>query len=174
MDLMTAVHLLQSLHTYVASLQGQFANFETAWAVMGLSQTYQYKTHRVSKRKAFDDEAVNNEVVFTGSKKFKVETFNVIVDSLLSGLNKRLDAYRDINGRFGVLFDMDCDELIQFRSFVSTEQDKTPANLLQVVLRSGLQTTFPNVFVALRLFLTLPVSNCEGERTFSQLKWIKN
>lgn len=42
------------------------------------------------------------------------------------------------------------------------------------MLRNGLQTTFPNVFVALRLFLTLPVSNCEGERTFSQLKQIKN
>ena len=66
------------------------------------------------------------------------------------------------------------DELIQFRAFVSTEQEKTPSNLLQVVLRNGLQTTFPNVFVALRLFLTLPVSNCEGERTFSRLKRIKN
>ncbi|KAK0156467.1 Zinc finger MYM-type protein 1 [Merluccius polli] len=66
------------------------------------------------------------------------------------------------------------EELIQFRSFVSTEQDKTPANVLQVVLKNGLQTTFPNVFVALRLFLTLPVSNCEGERTFSKLKQIKN
>ncbi|KAJ4922078.1 hypothetical protein JOQ06_026313, partial [Pogonophryne albipinna] len=53
------------------------------------------------------------------------------------------------------------DELIQFRAFVSTESDKTPANRLQVVLKHGLQTTFPNVFVALRIFLTLPVTNCE-------------
>ena len=33
---------------------------------------------------------------------------------------------------------------------------------------------FPNVYVALRLFLTLPVSNCEGERSFSLLSRIKN
>ena len=33
---------------------------------------------------------------------------------------------------------------------------------------------FPNVYVALRLFLTLPVSNCEGERAFSLLSRIKN
>ena len=32
---------------------------------------------------------------------------------------------------------------------------------------------FPNVYVALRLFLTLPVSNCEGERSFSLLSRIK-
>ena len=30
------------------------------------------------------------------------------------------------------------------------------------------------MFVALRLFLTLPVTNCEGERSFSQLKRVKN
>ena len=31
-----------------------------------------------------------------------------------------------------------------------------------------------NVYVALRLFLTLPVSNYEGERSFSVLSRIKN
>ena len=30
------------------------------------------------------------------------------------------------------------------------------------------------MFVALRLFLTLAVTNCEGERSFSQLKRVKN
>lgn len=169
MDLMTAVHLLESLHTYVASLRGQFADFETsARAVTGVTQTYQDETHRWSKRKAFVDETVDNEVVLNGSKKFQVETFNVIIDSLLSGLDKRLDAYRDINSHFGVLFDMDCDdsdlrkranalsssyptdmdtaladELIQFRAFVSTVQEKTPANLLQVVLRNGCRQHSP-------------------------------
>lgn len=108
---MTAVRLLESLYTYFASLRGQFADFETsARAVLGVTQTYQSETHRVSKRRAFDDETVENEVFLTGSKKFQVETFNPIIDSLLSGLNKQLDAYRDINGRFGVLFDMDCDD----------------------------------------------------------------
>ncbi len=39
--------------------------------------------------------------------------------------------------------------------------------------KNGLQTTFPSVFVALRLFLTLAITNCEGERSFSQLKRVK-
>ena len=143
------------------------------------------------------DEDVENEVVLTGSKQFQVETFNVIIDSLLSGLNKRLDAYKDVYGCFGVLFDTKCDdtafrkwadalsssyptdlsrdfadELMQFRAQVRSEEDKSPANLLKIAIK--IQTSFPNVFVALRIFLTLPVSNCEGERSFSKLKRIKN
>ena len=37
-----------------------------------------------------------------------------------------------------------------------------------------MQSTFPSVFIALRIFLTLPVTNCEGERSFSHLARIKN
>uniref|UniRef100_A0A3B4ULL1 DUF4371 domain-containing protein n=1 Tax=Seriola dumerili TaxID=41447 RepID=A0A3B4ULL1_SERDU len=179
-DLKTAVRL--------ASLRGQFTNFETrARAVTGVTQTYHSETHRVSKRKAHHDETVENEVVLSGSKKFEVETYNTIIDSLLSGLTKQLEAYAELNSRFSVLFDIECDEtelrtwasvlsqsypadldetdfadeLLQFRSYVSTDLETctSPANLLQVVLKSGLQTTFPNVYVALRLFLTIPVSN---------------
>ena len=203
MDLNTAVRLLESLRTYIASLRGQFTNFETrARAVTGVTQTYHSETHRVSKRKACYDETPGNKVVLIGSKKFEVESYNTIIDSLLSGLTHRLEAYTEINSRFSVLFDMECgetelraratalsqsypadldgtdfaEEILQFRSYVRSDLKTcaSPANLLQVVLKSGLQTTFPNVFVALRLFLTLPVSNCEGERTFSRLKRIKN
>ena len=64
------------------------------------------------------------------------------------------------------------DELIQFKHFV--QHETSPVQLLQALDRHGLKTTFPNVYVALRLFLTLPVSNCEGERSFSVLKRVKN
>ena len=33
---------------------------------------------------------------------------------------------------------------------------------------------FPNVEVVLRIYLSMMVSNCSGERTFSKLKRIKN
>ncbi|KAF7660935.1 hypothetical protein LDENG_00272440 [Lucifuga dentata] len=42
------------------------------------------------------------------------------------------------------------------------------------MLERGLQSTFPNVYIMLRLYLTVPVSNCEGERSFSQMSRIKN
>ena len=41
-------------------------------------------------------------------------------------------------------------------------------------MEPGIRETFPNVEVALRLYLTLLVSNCSGERSFSTLKRVKN
>lgn len=37
-----------------------------------------------------------------------------------------------------------------------------------------MQSAFPNVNIALKIYLTLPVSNCTGERSFSHMKRIKN
>ena len=34
--------------------------------------------------------------------------------------------------------------------------------------------SFPNVEIALRMYLILMVTNCSGERSFSKLKYIKN
>ena len=73
--------------------------------------------------------------------------------------------------------DLDVDlanEIIQFRSFIQNKQDKSPQMLLKMILKHGLQSTFPSVSIALRIFLTLPVTNCEGERSFSHLARIKN
>ena len=38
----------------------------------------------------------------------------------------------------------------------------------------NLTQTFPNIEIALRIYLSLMVSNCSGERSFSKLKRIKN
>ncbi|KAK1892990.1 Zinc finger MYM-type protein 1 [Dissostichus eleginoides] len=40
--------------------------------------------------------------------------------------------------------------------------------------RRKLHTVFPNTDIALRLFLTLPVTNASGERSFSKLAFVKN
>ena len=37
-----------------------------------------------------------------------------------------------------------------------------------------LQVTFPNVGIAIRIYHTIPVTNCEGERSFSTLSRVKN
>jgi hypothetical protein len=52
---------------------------------------------------------------------------------------------------------------------------ETSASLmLQVMSRYNMQSAFPNVNIALRIYVALPVSNCSGERSFSHLKRIKN
>lgn len=48
-----------------------------------------------------------------------------------------------------------------------------PAGALSFITKRGYVDTFPNVFVALRILLTLPVSVASGERSFSKLKLIK-
>ena len=49
-----------------------------------------------------------------------------------------------------------------------------PSKWLKTIFDCGLQSTFPKVYIAVRLYLTLPVTNCEGERSFSQMARIKN
>lgn len=51
---------------------------------------------------------------------------------------------------------------------------KSPVDILNFITEYGLVENFPNLTVALRIMLTLPVSVATGERTFSKLKIIKN
>ena len=51
----------------------------------------------------------------------------------------------------------------------STELPKKLVDVLQVCSA----TAFPNVHVLLQLALTLPITSCESERSFRQLKLIK-
>ena len=71
-----------------------------------------------------------------------------------------------------------CDEWIQWRAFLSqlpsVPTKPSPLQMLQIMKEYNLQSGFPNVCIALRIYLTLPVSNCSGERSFSHLKRIKN
>ncbi|CAH2275614.1 zinc finger MYM-type 1-like [Pelobates cultripes] len=47
----------------------------------------------------------------------------------------------------------------------------TPSQILAYALKNGFA---PNVSIALRILLTLPISIASGERSFSKLKLIKN
>ena len=48
------------------------------------------------------------------------------------------------------------------------------ANILEYIFKNNLINVFPNLIIALRIYLTLPVPVAEGERSFSKLKIIKN
>ena len=50
----------------------------------------------------------------------------------------------------------------------------THQDLYQVILNDHVQSAFPNVEAILRMFLSMMIANCSGERSFSQLKRIKN
>lgn len=46
--------------------------------------------------------------------------------------------------------------------------------MLKMMVEDNLLDVFPNIYVAFRIFLSIPVTNCESERSFSALSMIKN
>ncbi|XP_008188404.1 zinc finger MYM-type protein 1-like [Acyrthosiphon pisum] len=69
-------------------------------------------------------------------------------------------------------------EIIQFQNFLSLSNvsfnESDTFKLLKWFYDKSLQDVFPNILIALRLYLTIPVANCSAERAFSKLTRIKN
>lgn len=193
-----AVQMLKSLKDFLQLQRDKFEEFlEAAKSMCGHSD---WKEKRPHKRKRMADESSEPELTQTCKAKFKTTVFYVIVDTIVSDLQRRINAYAVIEKRFAFLSidqandsvrtslmevvgfyegDIDIgiiDEWTQWSAFVKglEQQWPTPAEMLSVMVQSKIQSAFPNVFILLRIYLTLPVSNCTGERSFSHLKRIKN
>lgn len=65
-------------------------------------------------------------------------------------------------------------EINALKLHFTEHQSNDPQTLLQYIFANDLMSTFPNIAIALRILLTLPVSVASGERSFSKLKIIKN
>lgn len=67
------------------------------------------------------------------------------------------------------------EEVVQVKEFVQGEKvNSTSAVELLKVLRRKLHTVFPSTDIALRPFLTMPVTYASEERSFSKLGLLKN
>lgn len=73
------------------------------------------------------------------------------------------------------------DELKQFVSLVKTLERETITTvhcLLSILVKSDLIDVFHNVYIyiyiVLRIYVCIPITNCEAERSFSKLTFIKN
>ena len=69
------------------------------------------------------------------------------------------------------------DELMHFHAYLQQahpDKNHNFQDMYNVVIKDNIQSAFPNIEITLRLFLTLMVTNCSGERSFSRLKRIKN
>ena len=75
-----------------------------------------------------------------------------------------------------------CEELVQFTellktdlaSHIGTTLDLVELQFYRLIIDNSLESCFPNIEIALRIYLSLMVTNCSGERSFSKLKLIKN
>ena len=59
-------------------------------------------TRKRRRAKQFDESALP-EVQLLGKDKFRIETFNVIIDHLTAALAHRIDAYRDVRATLQLL-----------------------------------------------------------------------
>lgn len=70
------------------------------------------------------------------------------------------------------------EEIIHFRYFIQNKEFSSNIPLLvsylKLIRENKIQATFPNVEVAIRIYLCLALTNSSGERSFSALKRVKN
>jgi hypothetical protein len=64
-----------------------------------------------------------------------------------------------------------CDELFALSRRIT--EKSSPKVKIDYLCRMGLVALFPNVYVAMRILLTLPITVASAERSFSKLKLIK-
>jgi hypothetical protein len=127
----------------------------------------------------------------------------VICDKSIAELNKRKMAYIKVKEKFEFLFsknpdrneiknqinnlqsmytnyldldpDIFLDEWLQFHSLISSHQmSRNPAAQLKFIKDMQISHVFQNVETCFQIFLTMPVTNCSSELSFSSLKKIEN
>ena len=182
-----------SLESFLDSLRGEFDSFEIeARSASGRSE---YKAKRVRcnsiERKEYDSMSCR--------EKFRIGTY-LRVDCLQTALAGRITFYEDVHLSFKAVVDpfslsdaelreaktlashypsdLDAnvypDQLVQSVKFAKIKDCCWPSHTKLLCCDTEIEQAFPNVSVALRLFLCLMVTNCTGERSFSKLSVIKN
>ena len=168
---------------------------ETKSVIPGLD--YDDENKRAKKRKLFHDKTPEEVNVSDCRENFRMNMYLVIIDRLLSEIKKRKAACTNVYERFGVLTEIrsladsditsKCEERSryydndiepdfekEFLLFTKYGDFKTGAEMITFLHENKLITSFPNVHIALRIYLSIFGSNCEGERSFSVLKCIKD
>ena len=203
----SAQSLLASLFPFVESFKDDFDRIKKEAIKLTGCDTFEEETKRIRKRNRRYNDSDEASSSLSPAKKFKQQTYDVIIQNLLTELKKRADAYQKLNNLFGFLRNLASaprdsivngakklvevypedleanleDELIQFSALLQTDVAssidlaKNRENEYFLLLKKHkLESTFPNVEIALRIYLTMMVTNCSGERSFSKLKRIKN
>ncbi|KAL4084944.1 hypothetical protein QTP88_027810 [Uroleucon formosanum] len=159
-DLGCVVKLYESLEMYILDISNRFDNILNEAKHISGHEIFSFEEKRNKRKKCFHDDLNVQETIFHGQEKFKNETFLPICVTIILCLNERKMAYIEINKLFVKHF--------------SEEEKLSLHSLLEALIKSKLNDSFPNVEIALKLFVSIPCSNASGERSFSVLKRVKN
>lgn len=151
-----------------------------------------------------NEEDDQNDEVHAAEESFRVHYFLVMIDVAITSLKNRFEELKSFENKFGFLFNskklksLEDDALKKCcTNFANTfshgkSSDVEPDDLFSElnVLRMTLPNTFlsadeifelvrtadcyPNVSIAYRILLTIPVTVASAERSFSKLKLLKN
>lgn len=154
-----------------------------------------------STKKHFAYEAPDDPIA-DAMKKLETAFFNVVVDTAIGSLKDRFETLGEVRARFGVLLNLkkldavelcnQCDNLcstlstgdegdidgkelaVEIHNLLSLpSDDMTALQLLSFIDKKHLKELYPNLWIALRIACTLPVTVASAERSFSKLKLIK-
>lgn len=151
----------------------------------------------------FSDKSTDKVSVY-GAEKFKRDTLNVALDKLIMDLNNRSHVYETYSKKFKFLMDLQdknmenidlesvrnvidyyqddvdehlANECIQLKSYLlqsKPESYTSCSEIFKLIYEKKLVDVFPNCYTILKIFLTLPITSCEAERSFSRMSYIEN
>lgn len=185
MNLSQLVPLYQSLIDFSQFVRDNFDLYEDATRkICGENITYAEIRKKVPPRSKDLQAIHSDEVQMTARQAYISNIHYVICDVLISHLSQRKEPYTEIANKFACFMNLKSTSVLHNDSvflqncYPSDLGDNFPDELQQFQLEKlkklHLDETFPNVETALRIFFTLPVSNCSGERSFSLLNRIKS
>lgn len=200
LDLLAGSKQLRTLETFIKDKREEFNTYEKTAIDILDCKTPTYNRNR--RRKIFADETRGVESDLDERTAFRVNVYNTIIDSLLVNLARKRESYDALVDRFETLtlllsetsneaiikaatkltqfYDDDINvdfpnECCHFKAYIDLEQIQRIPQMFMFtrIKQNNLGITFPNLEIALRIFLTLPITNCTAERGFSVLTRVK-
>ncbi|XP_013788300.1 zinc finger protein 862-like [Limulus polyphemus] len=201
-DILVANDLLKSLKVYLQEMRDKFSEYEAKAKSRCPDLKYSDGDKRARKRSMHLTRyyGLPEQILLHETEKFKVETYLPLLDSLNSHLTER-EAYESIENLFSLFSqlktidcnefsqrceklanayheDLDYNELLneckQFKHYiVHDEEYKTLPDVYRKLIPDKLKSVFPNVEIALKIFICMMVTNCTRECSFSRLKLTK-
>lgn len=199
LDLLGATVELQTLSLFLHEKRNNFHDYEAK--ALQLADVPEPSYEKIRKKKVFSDEKRDSDFEkMTPRERFRTGVFLPIIDNLTTQLELRRDCYEALNARFQIFrnlhekkeqdvtneaknlaqsYPQDIDEeqfvqeCQQFKLYMKVGKITRTRDIYTYIKKNNLESTFPNLEVAMRIYLTIPVTNCTAERSFSALKRIK-
>ncbi|XP_022248903.1 uncharacterized protein LOC111087236 [Limulus polyphemus] len=161
-DIFVAIELLKSLKAYLREMRDKFSEYEA-----------KVKAGVQIRNMAMETNVQESEVCVLPDmmgQQNRDQLKTIACNELSQRCEKLANAYHE---------DFEYNELLneckQFKHYiVHDEECKTLPDMYSILIPDKLKSVFPNVEIALRIFMCMMVTTCSGERSFSRLKLTKN